>query len=377
MKKITFLFGLVAITLSSFAQVGINITTPDSSAVLDLNSSDKGLLIPRMTKTEREAMQTSPPVTGLADGLLVYDTDYKRFYFWDNSVSKWLVLNNWRKEYTSDNSNAEHVTIMFDPMVENGSNVGIGQLIPNSKLTVNGNLTIGSNIAAPTDGVYIDGQVRIGSGSGNTEKLEVDGNSNTTGTVDADEFVGRGVTPIGGIIMYSGATDGTLFTGSGLGVTGSKMEGWAICNGSNGTPNLRGRFIVGSTSGPNTGAPANASDIDKLYDAGYNVDGNGDSGENTHTLAVGELPSHKHSGSTSTNGNHSHNVAWDTGSGGGYHSGPTNSSECASCAGNYVHNTDSKGNHSHNFTTDNGTGGNGAHENRPPFYAVYYIMRIN
>jgi len=45
-----------------------------------------------------------------------------------------------------------------------------------------------------------------------------------------------GTVPIGGIILWSGST-------------GSIPNGWALCNGSNGTPNLQDRFVVGAGSG--------------------------------------------------------------------------------------------------------------------------------
>jgi trimeric autotransporter adhesin len=54
---------------SAFAQIGIGTTSPNSSAILDINSTTKGFLIPRMTETER--LGISAP----AQGLLVYQTD--------------------------------------------------------------------------------------------------------------------------------------------------------------------------------------------------------------------------------------------------------------------------------------------------------------
>jgi len=293
MKKIFILILIIIVGYTSFAQVGINTTAPDSSAVLDLNANNKGLLIPTMTKTQREAMQANPPVTGLADGLLVYDTNYKRFYFWDINISKWVVLNNWRKEYTSDASDDEHVSIVL----ENGSSVGIGQSAPNSKLTVNGNLSVGNtNTPAPANGAYVDGQVRIGSGAGNTAKLEIEGTATATDSITASNFWGKGTVPVGFIGMYSGPTAG-LFDGNGIGVTDTKMDGWAICNGYNNlTPNLTGKFIVG--------ADMNEISIDGDYD--YTVTET--AGENTHTLTIAEMPSHNHTGTTSTNGNHKHDM---------------------------------------------------------------------
>jgi hypothetical protein len=67
------------------AQVGINNPTPDNSAVLDLTSSSKGLLIPRMNATQRGNIP-SP-----ATGLMVYQTDAPEgFYYY--SGSSWTYL---------------------------------------------------------------------------------------------------------------------------------------------------------------------------------------------------------------------------------------------------------------------------------------------
>ncbi|MBL7943892.1 MAG: hypothetical protein JNM00_14055, partial [Flavobacteriales bacterium] len=64
--------------------VGINTTTPDASALLDLNATDKGLLVPRMASAQRIAI--SLPATGL----LVYDTDLNEFYFYDGT--QWRAM---------------------------------------------------------------------------------------------------------------------------------------------------------------------------------------------------------------------------------------------------------------------------------------------
>ena len=52
-----------------YAQVGINTGAPDPSAALEISSTEKGLLIPRMTKAQRDAI--SSPATGL----MIYQTD--------------------------------------------------------------------------------------------------------------------------------------------------------------------------------------------------------------------------------------------------------------------------------------------------------------
>ena len=55
-------------SMGSFAQVGINTTTPNASAALDVESTTKGLLLPRLTTTQRNAIATP------AAGLVIYNT---------------------------------------------------------------------------------------------------------------------------------------------------------------------------------------------------------------------------------------------------------------------------------------------------------------
>ena len=63
--------------------------------------------------------------------------------------------------------------------------------------------------------------------------------------------------------------------------------GWVLCDGTNGTPDLRDRFIMGATSDSNVGEIG---------------------GENEVTLTVEQMPAHTHSGSTDEAGNHRHEV---------------------------------------------------------------------
>jgi hypothetical protein len=72
---------LMLLVIGSFslkAQVAINTdgTSPDPSAMLDVKSTTKGLLVPRMTSVQRLA------ITAAADGLIVYDTDIETFFYW-------------------------------------------------------------------------------------------------------------------------------------------------------------------------------------------------------------------------------------------------------------------------------------------------------
>lgn len=64
------------------------------------------------------------------------------------------------------------------------------------------------------------------------------------------------------------------FNGTGLGT--NERLGWAICNGQNGTFDLRDRVTVGSGGGLGTGSPgyAGGNNSSHLSQAGYNVGGN-------------------------------------------------------------------------------------------------------
>ena len=82
-----FLFFCFLLTNLS-AQVGINTdgSSPDGSAMLDVKSTSLGLLVPRVSTSQRNLI-TSP-----ANGLLVYDTDVRNFYFYNGFISSWIEI---------------------------------------------------------------------------------------------------------------------------------------------------------------------------------------------------------------------------------------------------------------------------------------------
>lgn len=132
-----------------------------------------------------------------------------------------------------------------------------------------------------------------------------------------------------GFFPSSGVPSGCIVTWSGA--VGDIPEDYALCDGSNGTPDLRDRFIVGAGSG-------------------YGVGDTG--GEAAHVLIGAEMPSHHHTYETlvsaSSTGYKNQRVAlvWKY---------------CAELK--QSRNTGSKG-------------GGGAHENRPPYYSLAYIMKL-
>ena len=133
--------------------------------------------------------------------------------------------------------------------------------------------------------------------------------------------------------------------------------GWHICDGTRGTPDLRGRFILGASDSHVAGSTG---------------------GEENHTLTVDEMPAHSHAGTTSTNGNHKHGALGENNDNSPFGIYDNNRNHYGSNGGvaqdNPIFNTSTDGAHNHTFTTDN-TGGGVAHNNMPPF--LYYETVIN
>lgn len=83
MKKITFLF--LVVSISCLAQVGISTTNPHVSSELEIASTSRGLLIPRLTTSAIVALSATA-----SEGLMVFDTTLKQFLGFDGS--SWQVL---------------------------------------------------------------------------------------------------------------------------------------------------------------------------------------------------------------------------------------------------------------------------------------------
>ncbi len=128
--------------------------------------------------------------------------------------------------------------------------------------------------------------------------------------------------------------------------------GWYLCDGQNGTVDLRGRFVVGYN--------ANDTDYDQVGKTG---------GEKAHALTEDEMPAHTHAGGTDYGGIHNHygHVIQASGDwkGGGNDSSPNSTSRPGY--------TNDAGGHSHQLNIQQ-TGGGQSHENRPPYYTLAYIQ---
>ncbi len=105
MKRLLYFIFLVATT--SLAQVGIGTTNPDASSALDIQSTSAGILVPRMTQAQRDAIG-SP-----ADGLLIYQTDNSPGFYYYNGAWTALATSGGSGEFQS-----------VSGLVQNTTNIG-------------------------------------------------------------------------------------------------------------------------------------------------------------------------------------------------------------------------------------------------------------
>lgn len=162
------------------------------------------------------------------------------------------------------------------------------------------------------------------------------------------EFVFNNAVPQGGIIMWSGST---------------VPQGWRLCDGSNGTPDLRNRFVMGGalnqsgTTGGATTASASTTAAGSHSHGGVT---------HNHTLTIEQMPSHRHldgghsefgTGSSISASKRNTGLDWparrfytDSQGGGQAHS----------------HGLSADGNHSHSVTVNT----------VPPYYQLAFIMKV-
>ena len=227
MKKISLLLIAIFIFGISVQSQNVAITdddsyTANSSSMLDVKSTSKGFLSPRLTTTQRNAIVTP------ATGLLVFDTSLNGFYYYNGTA--WINLSSGSSSglLWSYNSTNVYLTGASDK-------VGIGTSAPAHKLMVSDNVTLTDG----TDGSFID----------------IQNQSNSTGVLS-------------GIRFYNGTTANTYKGGifykdiTGYG-RGDLILANNSVNASGNVTSTDSRLTIKNTGGvevkATTGAAANAS----------------------------------------------------------------------------------------------------------------------
>ncbi len=167
--------------------------------------------------------------------------------------------------------------------------------------------------------IRVDEGVKYNPSTNTLKATNFSGDGSLLTNITTGQLQGAGIFVTGMIILWSGAADAI-------------PTGFTLCDGNNNTPDLRGRFVVGHH-------PSNGD---------YDVNDTG--GAENVTLTIAQMPSHKHDTSVDNTKLFPSNGQTSINFGG---------------AGGYPATT---------FTMSN-TGGGQSHENRPPYYALCYIMK--
>ena len=398
---------LLPLYYHSNAQLGVNTYTPDDKSIMDIRSwpgKGGGVLMPRMDTETRRIMLVGGNADIISIGqaqnsMLVYDTTQNQYYFYNPTIETvgstvqslgagfpdytaygatedaqrgWQVMSPFRTQYIQKtiidpvlgNQTIQTRNIVLDTLYADG-NVGIGFTdlteVPLYRLHIKG------------DG-YFDTNLKVEQTAEATKVL-----ADTVGTTGKTLLRGYGACPIGTILMWNLPGPFETPTQNQL-----ESEGWKLCDG-NGTyeyngntypiPDLTARFVVGLKPSLYKGAantPYNVTDQTENYELIGNT-----GGENNHQLLESEMPSHNHGGTTNKDGAHQHNYL-DEYRGHAFkrkHDSDQSHWSARDWVSTKERTTydDDLSAHQHVINND---GGDQAHENRPPYYVVAYIIRV-
>ena len=167
--------------------------------------------------------------------------------------------------------------------------------------------------------IRVDAGIKYNPSTNILSATKFSGDGSLLTNIQAGQIVGNSIFVSGMIILWSGASNAV-------------PTGFVLCNGQNNTPDLRGRFVVG------------------FHDSNGDYDVNDTGGSESVTLTVNQIPAHTH---THTKATHPSGSGPEQNQSGG---------------------PEDRTNFGDTGTTSS-TGGGQSHENRPPYYALCYIMK--
>jgi len=172
-----------AVTLA-LTKLGLGGTlSPLANAVIDISSTSKGILIPRMTTAQRNAI-TSPE-----NSLLIFNTDLKVLQYYDLSVTQWISVG----AKLPDN------VVFSGTLTVNGNITGLGSITATSGLNgATGNFTDTTDATNSTDGA-----LKTAGGVGIAKKLFV----GTDITVGGVTYLDDNTTANTPVLSFTGDTN--------------------------------------------------------------------------------------------------------------------------------------------------------------------------
>ncbi len=301
-----------------YSQVGIGTTNPDASSILDLKSSNSGLLIPRISLTSTTDITTIP---NPANALLVYNNSTTSdvtpgFYYWDTK---------WNRMSSGSGSADTHWKLDGNTLVTGNEILGSKNYFPLNfrvnnlqiaKFHPNGGINLGLNSTSHPDGSIALGQnansstqvsalalghstnasgyrataIGYGAVSSNNDAVAIGYNSNVSGIYSAalgfeTRVMGQSAIALG----YQTAASGYL--SSAIGNNSSSTGSWSTAIGFGATSTQDNSIILGNSSNANNkiGIGTNTPD-ERLHVVGSVkiVDGNQGAGKVLVSDATGK-----------------------------------------------------------------------------------------
>lgn len=217
------------------------------------------------------------------------------------------------------------ISVSGSPITTNGNitvtNTGVISVIPGAGMTVNQN---GSNVTVATN-IDGSGPISVDLGENNLLRISYTGGTGVGNVTSVGITAGTGISVLGSPITTNGNitvnNTGVTSIAAGAGITVSQSSGavtigrtidipsgvivmwagavnnipvgWAFCDGTNGTPDLRNRFIIagGGAVNPNTTGGSSFLSLTTSFAGEHDHGGSTAS----HTLTINEMPNHNHS----------------------------------------------------------------------------------